>query len=142
MTNPAPAASLQTVTITIPIDLHPLTKNRRSLRWQVNHGRSLKAKDTAYKCWLAAGRPHINGAVVVDIEYRHYRARRYDSDAIVYALHGIRDSLFVGAITKTDSPKWCHFRTPIQVREPQFKDRPEVVFHVTATGIPPMQAIR
>lgn len=119
----------QTVVITVPFDPWLLRTNRKMSR-EKRARLTAKARMDAWLCWVAAGKPHINGCVSVAIEVRR-KGRRLDQESLTSGLKATIDGLFNNAITQTDHPRWCQFGIP---REVKWDGPPEVVFTVTGDG--------
>lgn len=99
--------------------------------------RKEKAKEAALWAWHDAGRPRARCPVKVTLIVR--RQRVMDDDNVYRGLKHVRDALFNGAITKSDSPKFFGYAGIRFETGKHWKGHEEVVFIVEARDQLPME---
>lgn len=118
---------MTTIEIVVPTDVGRCSPNLR-LCWQERSRRAKAARVSALLAWRMAGEPVAPGPVTVDLTIR--RGRVMDQDNALSAFKPGLDSLFNGAITPNDSPRWVEYGRIRQETGRQWRDNPHVVVTV------------
>jgi hypothetical protein len=109
--------------LTIPVDVNDANPNRlKKLRQKMRVTKF--HRETAYKAWLAAGKPKSAGPVMIDVIVR--RGRVMDQGNIWAGLKHVIDGIFKKALTPDDSEKWLRLGRIEQQTGGRWRYAPEI----------------
>jgi hypothetical protein len=99
---------MKPIVINVPVNLRDLPGPNFRGNWGKHHRLKAAARLTASWAWAGAGKPRIDGPVVVDV-LMAYPPPRLDDDNEVGGLKVLRDAVFNNAVTKDDSQRLVRY---------------------------------